>query len=122
MALDTAECEGSNDNFQDETARNPSISKSSLLGIAVFALEATDTKGGSDYTGESDLEPSASQPLGDSTTHGHSDMDKMVVDRCRPKLATELLAHVLTTLDKVDKQVRTKPSVTVELSIVVCTG
>ena len=90
--LDTAECEDSDDKFQDETARNPSISQSSLVGITLFAPEATDTKGGSVYTGESDLEPSASQPLGDSTTHGHSDMDKMVVDRCRPKLATELLA------------------------------
>ena len=71
MALDTAECEGSNGNFQDETARNPSINKSSLVCIALFAPEATDTKGGSDYTGESDLEPSASQPLGDSTTRRH---------------------------------------------------
>ena len=69
--LDIAEYEDSDDNFQDETARNSSISKSSLVGIALFAPEATDTKGGSDYTGESDLEPSASQPLGDSTTRRH---------------------------------------------------
>ena len=45
-------------------------------------------------------------------------MEKMVVDCWRPKLAIELLAHALTTLDKVDKQVRTKPSVKTELSVV----
>ena len=43
-------------------------------------------------------------------------MDKMAVDTWRPKLATELPAHVSTILDKVDQQVRAKPSVTKELS------
>ena len=42
--LDTAECEDSDDKFQDETARNPSISQSSLVGITLFAPEATDTE------------------------------------------------------------------------------
>ena len=49
----------------------------------------------------------------------HTDMDEMdniAVDRWRSKLATELPAHVLTIFDKVDKQVRAKPSVTTELS------
>ena len=48
----------------------------------------------------------------------HYDMDKidnMTVDRWRPKLATQLPAHVLSILDEVDQQVRTKPSVAKEL-------
>ena len=49
--LDTAEYDGSNN---------------------TFAPEVTYTKGGSHCTGESDFEPSASQPLGDSTTRRHS--------------------------------------------------
>ena len=43
-------------------------------------------------------------------------MDKMAVDRWQLKPATELPVHVLTILDMVDQQVRTKPSVTTELS------
>ena len=43
-------------------------------------------------------------------------MDKMAVDMLRPKLATELPAHGLAILDKIDQQVRTKPSLTTELS------
>ena len=35
-----------------------------------------------------------------------------MADKWRPKLTTELPAHALTILDKVDQQVRTKPSAT----------
>ena len=49
--------------------------------------------------------------------HTHMDkMDKMAVGKWRPKHAIALPAHVLTIIDKVDQHVRTKPSVTTELS------
>ena len=61
--LDTAECEGSKKNSNFSQPEH----KSSLIGIALFAPEATYTEGGCDGTGPSDLESSASRPLGDST-------------------------------------------------------
>ena len=59
-----------------------------FVGIALVPAEATCTKGGCDCTCESDRETSA------------------------------LSAHVVTILDKVDHKVRTKASVTIELSSV----
>ena len=60
-----------------------------------------------------------SQPQLADTLLEHPDtekMDKMAVGKWRPKHAIALPAHVLTIIDKVDQHVRTKPSVTIELS------
>ena len=60
------------------------------------------------------------QPADTLLEHAEMDnMDKMTVDRWRPKLATDLSAHVLTILGKVDQRVRTELSETIQLSTVV---
>ena len=105
---DTAECDGCDNKLHEETARS---------GTRAFRSRSKLRK-----TRTANAHQNPTSNLQRATLLEHSDMDKMdqmAVDKWRPKLATDVPAHVLTILDNVDQKVRTSPGVTIELSKVV---